>query len=75
MRMFRRPDGRYYMITSPYQDLLGDSVILTIHGSASSRLGGVHTYLASRTRIEDLVRTRVRHGYSEVRGGTDSLDP
>ena len=75
MRLFRRADGRYYIITSPYQDLLGDSVILTIHGSATSRLGGVHTYLASRTRIEDLVRVRVRHGYSEVRDGTESLDP
>lgn len=75
MRLFRRPDGRYYFITSPYQDLLGDTVIMTIHGSSTSRLGGVHTYLASLTRIEDLARTRIRHGYSEIAGDAGSLTP
>lgn len=68
MRFFRRPDGRYYAIAEPHRDLLGDSVILTIHGSVRSRQGGVHTYLSSLTTVEDLVRTRLRHGYAEVAG-------
>lgn len=66
MRIFKRPDGRYYLIAEPQPDLLGDSVILTLHGSAHSRRGGVHTYLSAVTCIDDLVRTRIRHGYSEV---------
>ena len=66
MRMFRRPDGRYYLIAQPHQDLLGDWVIMTIHGSIRSRQGGVHTYLAAMTTLDDLVKTRIRHGYAEV---------
>jgi hypothetical protein len=75
MRMFRRADGRYYLIAQPHQDLLGDWVIMTIHGSIRSRQGGVHTYLAAMTTLDDLVKMRVRHGYSEMRGDTDSCDP
>jgi hypothetical protein len=66
MRFFRRPDGRYYLIAEPHQDLLGDSVIMTLHGSARSHRGGVHTYLASLMTIEALAKTRQRHGYVEV---------
>jgi hypothetical protein len=61
MRIFRRPDGRYYVIAQAHRDLLGDWVVMTLHGSVTSRLGGVHTYLASMTSIEDLVKTRIRH--------------
>jgi hypothetical protein len=68
MRLFRRPDGRTYAIAEPHPDLLGDSVIMTLHGSTHSRRGGVHTYLADVTSVEDLVRTRIRHGYAEMQG-------
>lgn len=78
MRLFRRPDGRYYAIAQPQQDLLGDWVVMTFHGSDTSRLGSLHTYLTSMIRVEELVKTRVRHGYSEVPCKTDkgcSLPP
>lgn len=71
MRFFIRSDGRYYLIAEPHKDLLGDSVIMTLHGSANSHRGGVHTYLASLTTIEALVKTRLRHGYSEVQCSAD----
>jgi hypothetical protein len=66
MRLFLRSDGRYYAIHDPAPDLLGDRVILTIHGRQNSRLGGVHTYLADKMALEDIVRQRLRHGYVET---------
>lgn len=75
MRLFRRPDGRTYAIAEPQTDLLGDSVIVTIHGSRFSRRGGVHTYLSALTSIEELVRIRTRHGYLEIPGGADGVKP
>lgn len=75
MRLFRRPDGRTYAIADPQLDLLGDSVIVTIHGSVHSRRGGVHTYLSELISIEELVRIRCRHGYLEVPGGAEGVKP
>lgn len=75
MRFFRRPDGRTYAIAEPGPDLLGDSVIVTMHGSRHSRRGGVHTYLSAQTCIDALVRTRLRHGYTEVTSDGDPLGP
>ena len=46
---------------------------MTLHGSVISRLGGVHTYLAAATSIEELVRVRLRHGYKEVEYRADSM--
>ena len=66
MRLFLRSDGRYYAIHEPAPDLLGDRVILTIHGRRHSRLGGVHTYLADTVSLEAIVRQRLRHGYVEA---------
>jgi hypothetical protein len=74
MRIFRRPDGRYYLIAEAQPDLLGDSVILTLHGSVHSRRGGVHTYLSSVTCIDDLVKTRLRHGYTEDLNDIDAVE-
>jgi len=74
MRVFKRPDGRIYVIAEPCQDLLGDTVIVTRHGSVHSRRGGVHIYLGSQTSVEALARTRIRHGYREInqsRAGCD----
>jgi hypothetical protein len=68
MRLFLRHDGRYYAVHEPAPDLLGDLVILTIHGRRHSRLGGVHTYLADTVSLENIVRQRLRHGYVEVVG-------
>ena len=65
MRFFTRTDGRYYAIHEPMSDLLGDRVIVTIHGSVHSRLGGVHSYLADTVSVEQLARVRRRHGYVE----------
>lgn len=73
MRIFRRGDGRYYVIAEAHPDLLGDWIIMTLHGSVISRLGGVHTYLAAATSIEELVRVRLRHGYKEVEYRADSM--
>lgn len=75
MRLFRRPDGRYYAIAEPRQDLLGDSVIVTVHGSAHSRQGGVHTYPGEVATLDALVRRRLRHGYAEVPCDTGMNDP
>jgi hypothetical protein len=51
------------MIEPPALDLLGDEVIITYHGSSRNRLGGIHSYLARATSIEQLIRIRQRHGY------------
>jgi hypothetical protein len=66
MRIFKRPDGRYYVIASPMTDLLGDAVITTFHGSEHSRAGGVFTYLLSEMSEADIVKTRLAHGYVEI---------
>lgn len=70
MRYFRRHDGRIYSLFPPTQDLLGHWVVLTVHGSTWSRLGGVKTYVAadqvSAARIvASIAKTRLRHGYIE----------
>lgn len=70
MRYFRRHDGRIYTIFPPAQDLLGDWMVLTVHGSTRNRLGSVKTYPAaseaSAMTIEaQIARTRVLHGYVE----------
>jgi hypothetical protein len=74
MRLFRRNDGRYYAIAEAHRDLLGDSVIMTIHGSSHSRRGGVHTYPGSGVILDALVKTRLRHGYAEVPCGAEILE-
>jgi hypothetical protein len=66
MRYFVRPDGRYYAIQDPAPDLLGDLVIQTCHGSRHNRLGGVYTYLEGSISVEDIVKIRLSHGYTEV---------
>ena len=65
MRFFTRHDGRYYAICPPARDLLGDQVIVTYHGSACSRLGGIHSYPAATVSVEQLATIRRRHGYVE----------
>ncbi len=70
MRFFRRPDGRVYSLFPPAQDLLGDWIVLTVHGSLKSRQGGVKTYPAadqvSAAKLETAIaKTRLRHGYIE----------
>lgn len=65
MRLFLRSDGRYYVIHDAAPDLLGDQVIVTVHGRQNSRLGGVHTYLSKTMSLEQIVRQRLRHGYVE----------
>lgn len=71
MRFFKRPDGRTYAMFAPAQDLLGDWVIVTIHGSENSRLGGIKTYVAADQEAakragEGIAKLRRRHGYIEV---------
>lgn len=71
MRFFRRPDGRIYSLFPPAQDLLGDWIVLTIHGSLNSRQGGVKIYPAadqlSAAKLEaGIAQTRIRHGYIEL---------
>lgn len=56
----------YSVIAEPHRDLLGDPVIMTIHGSIHSQHGGVHTYLCALTCVDQLVKTRLHHGYAEV---------
>lgn len=70
MRYFKRPDGRVYSIFPPALDLIGDWVVLTVHGSLRSRMGGSKTYPAddreAALRLEArIAQTRVRHGYVE----------
>lgn len=72
MRLFRRPDGRYYACTEPMRDLLGNLVLVTFHGNKRNRAGGIKTYVVgaaqSVAKIERaIVRTRLAHGYSEER--------
>ena len=70
MRLFRRQDGRYYAILTPTTDLLGDQVVITFRGSMYSKMGGVKSYLVEAGQGADieqqLVKTRLRHGYIEV---------
>jgi hypothetical protein len=70
MRLFTRPDGRYYAILPATQDLLGDWVLMTYHGSVHTRMGGLKTYVATQETdlpaIEhQLVLVRKRHGYQD----------
>lgn len=70
MRHFRRHYGRIYSLFPPAQDLLGDWVVLTVHGSTRNRLGNVKSYPAdsreSAVKIEArIARTRILHGYAE----------
>lgn len=70
MRYFKRPDGRVYSIFPPAPDLIGDWVVLTVHGSCRSRLGGTKIYPApdrdAATELEaSIAETRLRHGYLE----------
>ncbi len=71
MRLFERPDGRYYVIYDPEYDLLGDRVVVTRRGTRYSRRGGSKTYFGADPRqldrvILSIAKTRIRHGYSEV---------
>ena len=71
MRLFERPDGRYYLIADAQRDLLGDHVVVTRRGSKFSRRGGCKTYVGQDPIdldkvIERVARTRIRHGYREV---------
>jgi hypothetical protein len=70
MRFFLRPDGRTYSILSAAPDLLGDIVVVTIHGSQRSRMGGIKTYvaedfMAAEKMIARIAATRIKHGYQE----------
>ena len=70
MRLFERQDGRYYLISDPRFDLLGDLVVETRRGSRYSRLGGSKTYVGSDPFdldrvIARIVNARIRHGYVE----------
>ena len=70
MRFFVRPDGRVYTVFPPAQDLIGDWVVLTIHGRKGTRRGGLHSYVASdqaaAAKLEARIAgIRVRHGYQE----------
>ena len=70
-RFFLRPDGRTYTILPAVQDLLGDWVVVTTHGSIASRQGGLKTYVATgegdaQRVAERMARLRVRHGYLEI---------
>lgn len=71
MRLFERSDGRFYVITDPQRDLLGDHVVVTRRGSRYSRLGGCKTYVGADPAdldrvITTIVKTRIRHGYAEI---------
>lgn len=68
MKFFLRPDGRTYTVFPAHEDLLGDVVLVTVHGSIRNRLGGIKTYVArsfsDAEKIEaGIVATRLRHGY------------
>ena len=70
MRFFLRPDGRTYSILSAAKDLLGDVVVVTVHGSQRSRMGGIKTYvaedfMAAEKMIAKIAATRINHGYQE----------
>lgn len=70
MRHFRRHDGRIYSLFPPAQDLLGDWVVLTVHGCTRNRLGNVKIYPADSRELAAeiearIARTRLLHGYTE----------
>ena len=69
-RFFERADGRYYVIEPACVDLLGDTVIMTRHGSRFNRLGGHKAYVATpettRRCVDALIALRLRHGYREM---------
>ena len=70
MRCFKRADGRVYSIFAPATDLPGDWVVVTVHGSARSRRGGLNSYAAPDREAADRLETRIattrlRHGYME----------
>ena len=70
IRIFRRPDGRYYAVCEPIQDLFGDRILITYHGTKYSKMGGIKTYFSETdeaiTEIEKIViKTRLAHGYQE----------
>jgi hypothetical protein len=75
MRSFHRFDGRVYTVFPPARDLLGDWVVLTVHGSTRNRLGGIKIYPAGNLDAAvqlavDIIRRRIRHGYLELRNAT-----
>jgi hypothetical protein len=70
MRYFKRPDGRIYSIFPPTRDLIGDWVVLTVHGSTRNRLGNVKIYpaldrAAAMQLLDKIAKIRLRHGYVE----------
>ena len=70
MHFFLRPDGRTYSILSAAKDLLGDVVVVTVHSSQRSRMGGIKTYVAedfavAEKMIAKIAATRINHGYQE----------
>lgn len=74
MRIFRRKDGRMYVLAEPSVDLFGAEIVLTYH-CGRGRGGGTKTYVASPRRssqaiIKSIVQTRLRHGYIEVLSNT-----
>ena len=74
MRYFVRNDGRIYTVFPPSQDLLGDWVLVTVHGSTRNRRGGLKSYpirdADSARKLEgELVSRRIRHGYVEEEEG------
>lgn len=80
MRYFRRSDGRIYSLFPPAQDLLGDWIVLTVHGSIHNRLGGTKTFpapdQAAAVLLENrIAQTRCRRGYIEQLAdrGTDPM--
>ena len=71
MRLFERPDGRFYLITDPHRDLLGDHVVVTRRGSRYSKRGGSKTYAGQDPMdlghlIVRVAHIRILHGYVEI---------
>ena len=71
MRLFRRPDGRYYAILDPVPDLFGEPVIVMFHGSIHSRMGGSRSWPAPDIDVDAVARLRAGHGYREDVADTD----
>lgn len=71
MRRFQSPDRRGYSIHPATTNLLGDWVIVTVHGSLNSRLGSIELHFGSWEKFDPLrianaaANTRLRHGYIE----------